>query len=196
MEIHRKSWKFIEYRRWFFCHLLWSIWNWQVRGRLGCSDSPQLQTREGNKYVEMVQHYLKACNVVTLIHHILDLWWSMIDREYLHFQFKLVLQIVLANSAGPLSPMFMTWFWNWRSSICYAQFKLLTEQHNFRTYLSAPLPNHLVVLSLNSHLTCKANLMRLKLREFDDFEARGIDIKNVEARDSLWAIHLNKSKHI
>lgn len=38
--------------------------------------------------------------------------------------------------------------------------------------------------------------MRLKLREFDDFEARGIDIKNVEARDSLWAMHLNKSKHI
>lgn len=81
MEIRRKSWKFIEYRRWFFCHLLWRTRNWQVRGRLGCSDSPQLQTREGNKYVEMVQHYLKACNVVTLIHHILDLWWSMIDND-------------------------------------------------------------------------------------------------------------------
>ena len=116
MEIHRKSWKFIEYRRCFFCHLLWRIRNSQVRGRLGCSDSPQLQTREGNKDVEMVQHYLKACNVVTLIHHILDLWWSMIDNDrqrVLAFPIQTCTvncQIVLAKSAGPLSPVFMTFY--------------------------------------------------------------------------------------
>lgn len=62
-----------------------------------------------------------------------------------------------------------------RSSICYGQFKLLAEQHNFRTYLSA---TQLIFMELIGDVCFHPNL--------DTFLTEWIDMAGVPLNFSMW----------
>ncbi len=91
----------------------------RISGRLGCSESPRLQTCSCYRYI--AHAYFPSC--ISCI--VLCLCQGFPTSQFSWFQVTSTLWVVLESSQCR------------RSSICYAQFKLLAEQHNFRTYLSA-----------------------------------------------------------